>query len=162
GTENVPYMVGLGMACELARQELPEYAAKVRVLRDRLYAKIVDGLGEEWIHLNGHPEKRLPNTLNISIQDIVGEELLSRIPELAASTGAACHAGSTEPSSVLLEMGLSRGSALGALRLTLGRWSTQEEIDTAAALIVKQAKLLMQSANSIDYSNRFHNAVPGL
>jgi len=141
GTENVPYMVGLGKACELAKNELPEYTAKVKALRDRLYQSIADGLGEDKVHLNGHPERRLPNTLNISIQGIIGDELLSRTPEIAASTGAACHAGSTEPSSVLLEIGLSRKLALGALRLTLGRWSTSEEIDTAAELIIERAKL---------------------
>ena len=154
GTENVAYMVGLGKACELARKRLPEYTGKVKTLRDRLHQRIVDGLGTDKVHLNGHPERRLPNTLNISIRGIVGDELLSRIPEIAASTGAACHAGSTEPSGVLLEMGLSRELALGALRLTLGRWSTQEEIDTAANLIVEQAKrqTIPQSSNSIDYS----------
>ena len=154
GTENVPYMVGLGEACELARNGLPEYTTKVKGLRDRLYQRIVDGLGTDKVHLNGHPERRLPNTLNISIRGIVGDELLSRIPELAASTGAACHAGSTEPSNVLLEMGLSRELALGALRLTLGRWSTLEEINTAAKLIVEQVKpqTVSQSADSIDYA----------
>ncbi|OGO21741.1 MAG: cysteine desulfurase NifS [Chloroflexi bacterium RBG_16_50_9] len=154
GTENVPYMVGLGKACELAGNDLPEYTAKVKALRDRLYQRIVDSLGSYRVHLNGHPERRLPNTLNISIRSAVGDELLNQIPEIAASTGAACHAGSTEPSSVLLEMGLSRELALGALRLTLGRGSTQEEIDTAANLIVEQAKrqTIPQSSNNIDYS----------
>lgn len=140
GTENVPYIVGLGMACELAGHELSEYGTKVRGLRDRLYTRIVDGLEKERVRLNGHPEKRLPNTLNISIRGILGEELLAEIPEIAPSTGAACHAGATEPSGVLLRMGLSREWALGALRLTLGRWSTSEEIDTAAKLIVERAK----------------------
>jgi len=139
GTENVAYIVGLGVACEIANNELPEYGTKVKKLRDRLYAAIVAGLGKERVRLNGHPEKRLPNTLNVSVRGAIGEELLSKIPEIAASTGAACHAGSTEPSSVLLEMGLSREWALGALRLTLGRWSTQEEIDTAGRLIVERA-----------------------
>ena len=139
GTENVPYMVGLGEACELASNELSEYGAKVKRLRDRLYAMIETGLGKDSVHLNGHPELRLPNTLNISLQGVVGEALLGRLPEIAASTGAACHAGSTEPSSVLLEMGLSREWALGALRLTLGRWSTQEDIDTAGKLILGRA-----------------------
>jgi len=87
----------------------------------------------------------LPNTLNISIHGIVGEALLGRIPEIAASTGAACHAGSTEPSSVLREMGLNRDIALGALRLTLGRWSTQDEIDTAGDLIVEWARSLIDA-----------------
>ncbi len=143
GTENVPYIVGLGKACELAAQNLDSYASSVKPLRDRLYDKIAAGLGKERVSRNGHPEKRLPNTLNISIRGIVGEELLGGIPGIAASTGAACHAGSTEPSSVLLEMGLSRELALGALRLTLGRWSTQDEIDTAAKLIVDGAKRLL-------------------
>ncbi len=139
GTENVPYMVGLGKACEIARTELPDYERKIKTLRDRLHSRIVAGLGERVV-LNGHPEKRLPNTLNISIHGVIGEELLCSIPEIAASTGAACHAGSTEPSSVLLEMGLSRELALGALRLTLGRWSTPEEVDAASDLIVEKAK----------------------
>lgn len=154
GTENVPYMVGLGMACELARQALSEYEVKSKGLRDRLYQRIVDGLGKDHIHLNGHPERRLPNTLNISIRGVLGEDLLSRIPEIAASTGAACHAGSTEPSSVLLEMGLSRELALGALRLTLGRFGIPEEIDTAAKLIVERAKrqIVPHSMDCIDYS----------
>ena len=96
---------------------------------------------EPWV--NGDLERRLPNTLNISIRDIVGEELLSQIPELAASTGAACHAGSTEPSSVLLEMGLSRELALGALRLTLGVGTTEKEVDTAGELIVERTSRLI-------------------
>jgi cysteine desulfurase len=135
----VPYIVGLGKACELALDGLPAYAAEVKALRDRLYGGIVAGLGRNNVRLNGHPEKRLPNTLNISIKDVVGEELLGRIPEIAASTGAACHAGSTEPSGVLLAMGLSRELALGALRLTLGRWSIREEIEMAGKLIVERA-----------------------
>jgi cysteine desulfurase len=95
------------------------------------------------VRLNGHPERRLPNTLNISIRGVVGEDLLGRIPEIAASTGSACHAGSTEPSAVLLEMGLDRDLALGALRLSLGRWSSREDVDLATRLIVERARSLM-------------------
>ncbi len=138
GTENVPYIAGLGSACELAMGMLPNYEKRVKQLRDRLHSNIEKGLGKDVVQLNGHSERRLPNTLNISIRGIHGEELLSKIPEIAASTGAACHAGSTEPSSVLLEMGLTRELALGALRLTLGRWSTAEEIETAGKLIIDQ------------------------
>ncbi len=137
GTENVPYMVGLGAACEIAEKSLANYQKEGKFLRDKLQASIEARLGKDAVRLNGHPEQRLPNTLNISLRGVVGEELLSRIPEIAASTGAACHAGSTEPSSVLLEMGLSREWALGALRLTLGRWTTSEEIDVASKLIVE-------------------------
>ena len=140
GTENVPYVVGLGAACDIAKATLPAYRKKVKDLRDRLHAKIEIGLGKDVVRLNGHTERRLPNTLNISILGIVGEKLLSLIPEIAASTGAACHAGSTEPSGVLLEMGLSREIALGALRLSLGRWTTQKDIDVAGKLIVERAK----------------------
>ncbi|MCJ7560192.1 hypothetical protein MUO79_06190 [Candidatus Bathyarchaeota archaeon] len=78
-------------------------------------------------------------TLNISIKNVVGENLLTQTPEIAASTGSACHAGSTQPSAVLLAMGFTKEQALGALRLSLGRWSTMEEIDEASKLIVKKA-----------------------
>ncbi len=142
GTENVPHIVALGAACELARRTLADYQRKVKKLRDRLQAVIEQGLGKKMVRLNGHPERRLPNTLNMSIRGVEGEELLSQIPEVAASTGAACHAGSTDPSGVLLELGLSRELALGALRLTLGRWSTPEEVDRAGKLIVERAKKL--------------------
>jgi len=142
GTENVAYMVGLGAACEIAENLLATYQKEVKFLKDRLHASIEAGLGKDAVRLNGHPERRLPNTLNISLRGVVGEELLSQIPEIAASTGAACHAGSTEPSSVLLEMGLSREWALGALRLTLGRWTTSEEIDVASKLIVERVMSL--------------------
>lgn len=148
GTENVACIVALGAACDIARDTLPNYAKKVKRLRDRLQARIEQGLGKGKTRLNGHPERRLPNTLNISIRGIEGEELLGQIPEVAASTGAACHAGSTDPSTVLLEIGLSRGWALGALRLTLGRWSTQEEIDTAGELIVTRARRLAAPART--------------
>ena len=139
GTENVPYMVGLGAACEIAGKSLASYQKDIKLLRDRLHGIIESGLGKDNVRLNGHPELRLPNTLNISIRGVIGEELLQGIPEIAASTGAACHAGSTEPSGVLLTMELDREWALGALRLTLGRWSTPEEIDLAGRLIVTRA-----------------------
>ncbi len=142
GTENVPYVVGLGTACEIAGDSLTSYQKNIKQLRDKLHSLIEAGLGKNNVRLNGHPEKRLPNTLNISIKGIVGEEVLGQIPEIAASTGAACHAGSPEPSSVLLAMGLSREWALGALRLTLGRWSTEKEIDMAGELIVQRVRQL--------------------
>jgi cysteine desulfurase len=79
----------------------------------------------------------LPNTLNISVEGVVGEEVLAATSEVASSTGSACHEGSTEPSSVLMAMGYSRERALGALRLTLGRWSSEEEIEQAATLLAR-------------------------
>jgi cysteine desulfurase len=136
GTENIPYIVGLGQACEIAAAGTRDFGQRIKTLRDRLHTNILDGLGADKVKLNGHPEQRLPNTLNISIHGVIGEELLRQTPEIAASTGSACHAGSTEPSAVLLAMGIARERALGALRLSLGRWSTKEEVDEAARLIV--------------------------
>jgi cysteine desulfurase len=142
GTENVPYIVGLGKACEIGRRSsIQDFSQRIKTLRDRLYKNIVNGLGAENVKLNGHPEKRLPNTLNVSIKDIVGEELLQHMPEIAASTGSACHAGSTDPSAVLLAMGISKEQGLAALRLSLGRWSTREEIDEASQLITRNVEL---------------------
>lgn len=140
GTENVPYIVGFGHACEIASDTRHNFSQKTKTLRDSLYNNILNGLGKERVKLNGHPEWRLPNTLNFSIKGVVGEELLSQIPQIAASTGAACHAGLTEPSGVLLAMGLKREQALGALRLSLGRWSTNEEVYKASQLIVRNVQ----------------------
>jgi len=92
GTENVPYLVGLGTASALARQSLPEATDRLRRLRERLWERLRAGLGERVV-LNGHPEQRLPNTLNVSFVGHVGAELLERVPEVAASTGSACHEG---------------------------------------------------------------------
>jgi cysteine desulfurase len=140
GTENVPYIVGLGKACELAKEKLPRYGEGTMRLRDRLRDAFLDGLGKDQVKLNGHPERRLPNTLNTSIRGIIGETLLEQLPEIAASTGSACHSGSVEPSPVLLAMGLDPDLALGAIRLSLGRWTTVEEITRASKLIVEKVK----------------------
>ena len=138
GTENVPYIVGLGAANEISKNALPSFAARVKSLRDKLYAGILKGIGGERVKLNGQPEKRLPNTLNISLRGIIGEKLLSEIPEIAASTGSACHSGLFKPSDVLLEMGLTEKEALGALRLSLGRWTSEEEMEFASKLIAER------------------------
>jgi cysteine desulfurase len=116
GTENVPYIVGLGVACDIAKHVLPAFSREVRMLRDSLYKNLLNGIGRERVKLNGHPEMRLPNTLSVSILGTVGEMLLSSIHEIAASTAPACHSGSFEPSKVLLALGLSKEEALGALR----------------------------------------------
>lgn len=136
GTENLAYSVGLGAACSLARAQLAESESRLRALRDQLYARLNASLPGR-VHLNGHPSERLPNTLNVSIDGVIGEEVLAATPEIASSTGSACHEGNTDPSEVLIAMGCSRERALGALRLTLGRWSTAGEIERAARLIAK-------------------------
>jgi cysteine desulfurase len=96
----------------------------------------------------------LPNTLNVSIDGIIGEEVLAGTPEIASSTGSACHEGSTEPSAVLMAMGMSRERALGALRLTLGRWSTEDEVEQAATLLsqtVMRLRSLPEDNRGTDY-----------
>ena len=111
-TENVPFSIGLGRDCEIAEKIPPKFTSKMAILRDRLYSNILKGLGDKKVLLNGHPVKRLPNVLNISIRGIVGEELLNQIPEIAASTGRACYAGSKEPPLLLMAMGLSKEESL--------------------------------------------------
>ena len=143
GTENVPYMVGLGIACELAYEQLASSQVRLRHLRDLLEQRLEQQLPDT-AHLNGHRTERLPNTLNIHVDGVVGEEVLATTPEIASSTGSACHEGSTDPSSVLTAMGLSREQALGALRLTLGRWTTEAEVEQASVLLAKSIDVLRQ------------------
>ncbi len=136
GTENVPYMVALGTACALASTQLPESMTRLRTLRDRLQSLLERELPGR-ILLNGHQSERLPNTLNVSVEGVIGEEVLAATPEIASSTGSACHEGNTDPSPVLMAMGRRREVALGALRLTLGRWSTEEEVEQTATLLAR-------------------------
>jgi cysteine desulfurase len=138
GTENVPYIVGLGTACALARQSLPGATEKLRQLRDRLWEKLRAGLGERVVP-NGPVEERLPNTLNANFVGHVGSELLERMPEIAASTGSACHEGLVTQSPVLCAMGVPPEIGRGALRLTVGRFTTEDEIDRAAAVLIRTA-----------------------
>ena len=138
GTENVAYMVGLGVACEMAVRLMNGEADRLRRLRDLLHRLLQENI--PGLVLNGHPGHRLPNTLNVSIPGVEGERLLAALPGIAASTGAACHAGTAEPSAVLTAMGVSRHLALSALRLSLGRYTTEAEVKEAARLITEQAR----------------------
>lgn len=143
GTENVPYIGALGKAAELAAERLGTEAGRIVSLRDRLHGKLQDLAGG--VVLNGHPVERLPNTLNVSFEGVVGAALLARLPEVAASTGSACHDGSGELSGVLKAMGLSRAQGFGAVRLSIGRLSTEEELDRAAALIAAKVRELREA-----------------
>ncbi len=140
GTENVPYVVGLGKAAELARESLPAATARLALLRDRLHAKLSAALGDR-LSLNGHPEWRLPNTLNVNFHGQTGPELLARVPGVAASNGAACHetkhGTKFTPSAVLTAMGVPAEVAVGAVRLTVGRWTTEVEVDRAAEALIR-------------------------
>ena len=135
GTENVILNVGLGAACKLAKENMQDETARITTLRDRLHAAIIAGVPDA--ALNGHPEKRLPNTLNISFPGMLGEEILRGIPELCASTGAACHDRSAKISHVLTAMHVSKERGMGAVRLTLGRHTTVDEIDQTAKWLVE-------------------------
>jgi cysteine desulfurase len=139
GTENVPYVVGLGTACAIAKSSLPAATQKLRALRDRLWERLRSALGERVV-LNGHPEQRLPNTLNVSFVGHVGAELLAAVPEVAASTGSACHEGSVVQSPVLCAMGVPPEVGRGAVRLSVGRFTTEEEVDRAAEALSARAR----------------------
>ncbi|HEU5230720.1 MAG TPA: cysteine desulfurase family protein [Ktedonobacteraceae bacterium] len=148
GTENTAFMVALGAASVLAQQQLATSQQRLQELRDRLQALLEHALPGT-VHLNGHPVERLPNTLNVSIDGVIGEAVLAATPALASSTGSACHEGNTEPSAVLLAMGLSRERSLGALRLTLGRWSTAEEVELAARLLAQTVDSLRRKGYNV-------------
>jgi cysteine desulfurase len=133
GTENVMFAVGLGKACALARERMSKEAGRIRQLRDRLHDLL--SVGIPGLVLNGHPEERLPNTLNVSVPGVDGGRVLDALPELCASTGAACHDRSVTISHVLAAMQTPEETARGAIRLTLGRGNTEAEIDQAAEMI---------------------------
>lgn len=129
GTENLPGIVGLGKAMELASENLMENAARVQEMRDRL----IKGLMERvpGTHLNGHPVLRLPGNVNLSFEGVEGEALLLRLDlmGIAASSGSACTSGALDPSHVLMALGLSPDAAKGSLRLTLGTSNTLDEVE---------------------------------
>jgi cysteine desulfurase len=140
GTESVAGAVALGAAAELARRELAlDAPSRVERLRDRLHDTLAAGLPGR-VGLNGHPVRRLPNTLNISIAATQGHDLLAECSAVAASTGSACHAGTHEPSPVLQAMKVSDDSSLAAIRLSLGRWTTDADVEHAAAALVAAAR----------------------
>ncbi len=129
GTENVPGIIGFGEAIRLANKELNEEKARLITLRDKLINGILTSIPHS--RLNGHPEKRLPGNVNISFEFIEGESmlLLLDMKGICASSGSACTSGSLDPSHVLLAIGLPHEKAHGSLRLTLGHFNTEEEVD---------------------------------
>ncbi|PJA62431.1 MAG: cysteine desulfurase NifS [bacterium (Candidatus Ratteibacteria) CG_4_9_14_3_um_filter_41_21] len=136
-TENVPGIVGFGKAVEIAEEKMEEEAKELTILRD----KLIKGIFEKIDHvcLNGHPTKRLPNNINVSIEFVEGESMLLNLDMegIAASTGSACSSSSLEPSHVLLSLGLSPELAHGSLRFTLGRYTKEEEIDYVLEILPK-------------------------
>lgn len=129
GTENVPGIIGMGKAAELAMAEGPGEAVRIRPLRDRLQQELTDRIPE--ILINGHAEKRLFNTLNLSVKFIEGEAVLALLDqkEISLSSGSACSSKSQDPSPVLLSLGLKPEDARGSLRISLGKYNTDRDVD---------------------------------
>jgi cysteine desulfurase len=129
GTENVPAIVGLGKAVELAGQEMDKEIERLAGLRDKLIKGLMERI--DHIRLNGHPKKRLPNNVNVSVDFVEGESMLLNLDleGVCASTGSACSSASLEPSHVLLALGLSPEQAHGSLRFTLGRENTEADVE---------------------------------
>jgi cysteine desulfurase len=146
GTENVALAVGLGAAADLARRELADDGRqRLQELRDLLDRRLNDHLPGR-VRVTGHPARRLPGTLHISITGVRGDDVLAATPAIAAATGSACHARSQEPSPVMLAMPHDRGQALSALRLSLGRWTTRSDVERAAEAIATTAHHLLALA----------------
>ncbi len=129
GTENVASIIGLGRACTLAGEKMEEENTRVRALRDKLEKGLLSSIPKSM--LNGHPEKRLPNTTNISFEFVEGEAILLHMNEynICASSGSACTSGSLEPSHVLRAMGVPFTAAHGSIRFSLSIYNTEEEVD---------------------------------
>ena len=127
GTLNVTGIIGLGKACELAHQEMPEESKRLRALRDRLRAGLEAKLDE--VYINGSLEHRLPNNLNMSFAYVEGESLLMGINDVAVSSGSACTSATLEPSYVLKALGVGEDLAHTSIRFGLGRFNTEEEVD---------------------------------
>jgi cysteine desulfurase len=151
GTENVLEIVGLGKASEVAEQDLEGVVAHLRAMRDRLWDGLVREMdASEMMRLNGHPEERLPNTLSVSFRSIEANTLLSEISDrVAASAGAACHAESIELSPVLEAMGVPLEYAMGTVRFSVGKMTTQEEVDEAVKVLVDTVQRLRSTSPSI-------------
>lgn len=135
GTENTPYIVGLGQACFMAMKCIDDSSERMGVLRDRLQDQLLESIGPGLIIHALHAE-RLPNTLSVSFPGTPGMEILDRIPELCASTGSACHSGGGFVSATLEAMGVSHEQALGTVRLSVGWYTSEEEVDRAASLLI--------------------------
>ncbi len=143
GTENVPYIVALGMACEIAQRDADTANERIMQLRDALWRALSEAI--PGLLLNGHPTLRLPNTLNIRFPGVSGNSILANAPEIAASTGSACHAEDESASAVIRAMGLAESEALGSVRLTLGRGTTGADVDIAVKSLLQAHRIESRS-----------------
>ncbi len=151
GTENVLEIVGLGKACELADRDLSDNVTHLKKMRDKLHTGILDKFPK--IKLNGHPEKRLPNTLSISFPNLEANQILNEMEELAASAGAACHSESVKVSKVISEMNVPLDFAMGTIRFSVGKMTTENEIKKAIDIIIHAIQKL-KSINLEKSKNR--------
>ena len=140
GTLNVPGIVGLGKACEIAQKEMAAEAERLTSLRERLKCKILEQLDE--VYINGHPTQRLAGNMNMSFAYVEGESLLMGLKEIAVSTGSACTSASLEPSHVLRAIGVEEELAHTSIRFGLGRFNTEEEVDYTVRRVVEEVRRL--------------------
>ena len=143
GTTNVPGIVGFGAAARIAIEEQEAEAAKLKSLRDRFEERVLQGL--PFVKINGYEAPRLPHVSNLAFPGVTSAKLVTELRELAMSTGSACSTGVGNPSHVLKAMGLSDEDAFATLRISLGRYTTSEEVDFAAEQIVSKVKYLRQN-----------------
>jgi cysteine desulfurase len=142
GTESVAMIAGLGEAARLMADGLEERASRQRSLRDLLHARLVAGVGDG-ISRNGAPDQTLPNTLSVNFPGVIGQELLARVPSLCASTGSACHSSTEYFSDTQLAINLLPEVAAGTVRLSLGKLTTEEEVEEVAMLLISAWKDLV-------------------
>jgi cysteine desulfurase len=166
GTLNVTGIVGMGVAAEICGQEMTAEAERLAKLRDRLQEALTGRL--EYVHLNGHPTERLPNTVNLSFAYVEGESLMLKMPDVAVSTASACTTASLEPSHVLKAIGVADDLAHGSIRFSLGRWTSAEEIEFVIERVVAAVGELREMSplyemvqqgidiNSIEWSEHGH------
>jgi cysteine desulfurase len=142
GTLNVPGIVGLGAACELANAEMSAETARLGVLRDRLQSKLAAGL--EHVRVNGAQDRRLPGNLNMTFEHVESESLMMGLRDVALSSGSACTSAKIEPSHVLRALGLSEQAAHSSLRFGIGRFTTEAEIDYVAESLINVVRKLRE------------------
>lgn len=146
GTENVPYIVGLGQALRVAGASLPEISLRLTRLRDRLITKLRQGIGPQ-LSVNGELAARLPNTASVNFPRCAGAELLQQASEICASTGSACHSGETRLSSTLQAMGVAPEIGRGVVRFSVGWYTTDEEIDRACEILLAAWEAVQDQKN---------------
>ena len=146
GTENVIEMVGLGQACQLIEKSLDRYSAHMQTMRDRLESGLLESGAD--IRINGHREKRLPNTSSIAFRGKEADRILANLPTVAASAGAACHSDRVEVSHVLAAMQVPTEYAMGTIRFSTGRFTTKEQIDRAVKEVTEVAGSLAATVQS--------------